>query len=123
MSPSSTISRHTGTRLPRAAASRNCASDGECVGETDIASTLAYDCGGAAAPTTSTVHAEDDPPPVDGYERLGARDAMRVLKDLPRTTLERLYSYEDLHLRRSSVLRAIGAPSTARRRRRQKVGT
>lgn len=58
-------------------------------------------------PTTSTVHAEEERPPVDGYDRLGARDAMRVLKDLPRATLERLYSWEDLHLRRSSVLRAI----------------
>ena len=48
-----------------------------------------------------------DQPPVDGYERLGARDAMRALKDLPRHTLERLYSYEDLHMRRTSVLRAI----------------
>ena len=46
-------------------------------------------------------------PPVEGYERLGARDAMRALKDLPRPTLERLYSYEDLHMRRTSVLRAI----------------
>jgi hypothetical protein len=53
------------------------------------------------------VHVEEDRPPVDGYERLGARDAMRALKDLPRPTLERLYTYEDLHLRRSSVLRAI----------------
>jgi len=32
---------------------------------------------------------------------------MRALKDLPRPTLEHLYSYEDLHLRRTSVLRAI----------------
>ena len=63
--------------------------------------------GGAAGPTTSAVNAEDDRAPVDGYERLGARDAMRALKDLPRTTLERLYTWEDLHLRRSSVLRAI----------------
>lgn len=53
------------------------------------------------------MYAEDDPPPVAGYERLGARDAMRALKDLPRRTLEHLYTYEDLHLRRSSVLRAI----------------
>ena len=50
---------------------------------------------------------DTDQPPVDGYERLGARDAMRALKDLPRHTLERLYSYEDLHMRRTSVLRAI----------------
>jgi hypothetical protein len=55
----------------------------------------------------STVQAEQDPPPLDGYERLGARDAMRALKDLPRPLLERLYTYEDLHLRRTSVLRAI----------------
>ena len=32
---------------------------------------------------------------------------MRALKDLPRDVLERLYTYEDLHLRRTSVLRAI----------------
>ena len=51
--------------------------------------------------------AELERPPVDGYDRLGARDAMRALKDLPRPTLERLYSYEDLHMRRTSVLRAI----------------
>ncbi|HEY2748648.1 MAG TPA: hypothetical protein VGL86_28705 [Polyangia bacterium] len=50
---------------------------------------------------------DSDLPPVGGYDRLGARDAMRALKDLPRPTLERLYSYEDLHLRRTSVLRAI----------------
>jgi hypothetical protein len=49
----------------------------------------------------------EDQPPLEGYERLGARDAMRALKDLPRPTLERLYSYEDLHMRRTSVLRAI----------------
>ncbi|HXU68403.1 MAG TPA: hypothetical protein VN947_03690 [Polyangia bacterium] len=51
--------------------------------------------------------ADPNSPPIDGYERLGARDAMRALKDLPRPTLEHLYSYEDLHLRRTSVLRAI----------------
>jgi len=53
------------------------------------------------------VDVNTDQPPVDGYDRLGARDAMRALKDLPRHTLERLYSYEDLHMRRTSVLRAI----------------
>jgi hypothetical protein len=53
------------------------------------------------------VQAGEELPPVDGYDQLGARDAMRVLKDLPRATLERLYTWEDLHLRRSSVLRAI----------------
>ncbi len=42
-----------------------------------------------------------------GYDTLGARDAMRVLRDLPLQTLERLYTWEDLHLRRTSVLRAI----------------
>ncbi len=49
----------------------------------------------------------DDPPPLAGFERLGARDAMRRLRGLPRPTLERLYGWEDRHLRRSSVLRAI----------------
>ena len=60
-----------------------------------------------AAPTTSPVDADLERPPLDGYDRLGARDAMRALKDLPRPTLERLYTYEDLHMRRTSVLRAI----------------
>lgn len=32
---------------------------------------------------------------------------MRTLRDLPRATLERLYTFEDLHLRRTSVLKAI----------------
>lgn len=50
---------------------------------------------------------EDEGPPVAGYDTLGARDAMRVLRDLPLQTLERLYTWEDLHLRRTSVLRAI----------------
>ena len=53
------------------------------------------------------MNAEDADPPIEGYDRLGARDAMRALRDLPLRTLERLYSWEDLHLRRSSVLRAI----------------
>jgi hypothetical protein len=53
------------------------------------------------------VRTDDDGPPVDGYEALPARDAMRLLRDLPRTTLERLYSWEDLHMRRTVVLRAI----------------
>lgn len=57
-------------------------------------------------------------PPVGGWERLAARDAMRALRDLPRATLERLYSWEDLHQRRTSVLRAI-----RRAIERQKVGT
>ncbi|MGZ3407139.1 MAG: hypothetical protein ACXVDD_16375 [Polyangia bacterium] len=64
------------------------------------------------------MHAEQDAPPIDGYDRLGARDAMRALKDLPLRTLERLYSWEDLHLRRTSVLRAI-----KRSIDRHKVGT
>jgi hypothetical protein len=74
-----------------------------------------------AAPTTSPVDAELDRPPLDGYDRLGARDAMRALKDLPRPTLERLYSYEDLHMRRTSVLRAI--KRAIDRLRDQNVGT
>ncbi len=53
------------------------------------------------------MQADEDPPPIVGYDRLGARDAMRALKDQPRTTLERLYTWEDLHLRRTSVLKAI----------------
>ena len=50
---------------------------------------------------------QDEGPPVPGYDTLGARDAMRVLRDLPLHTLERLYTWEDLHMRRTSVLRAI----------------
>ena len=50
---------------------------------------------------------DDEGPPVDGYAALPARDAMRLLRDLSQHTLERLYSWEDLHLRRSVVLRAI----------------
>ncbi len=50
---------------------------------------------------------EHEGPPVDNYDALGARDAMRLLRDLPLQTLERLYTWEDLHLRRTSVLRAI----------------
>ena len=67
----------------------------------------------------SSVHADQDRPPLDGYDRLAARDAMRALKDLPRPLLERLYTYEDLHLRRTSVLRAIKRAID----RRQNVGT
>ncbi len=55
----------------------------------------------------SAVRADEQSPPLDGYDRLGAREAMRALKDLPRATLERLYTWEDLHLRRTSVLKAI----------------
>jgi hypothetical protein len=46
-------------------------------------------------------------PPVPGYELLSAREAMRRLVGLTLEQLERLHSYEDLHQRRSSVLRAI----------------
>jgi hypothetical protein len=53
------------------------------------------------------VRVDDDPAPLDGYERMGARDAMHALRDLPLPTLERLHTWEDLHRRRSSVLRAI----------------
>ena len=74
-----------------------------------------------AAPTTSPVDADLERPPLDGYDRLGARDAMRALKDLPRPTLERLYTYEDLHMRRTSVLRAI--KRAIDRLRAQNVGT
>ena len=53
------------------------------------------------------MNADQQGPPIAGYDQLGARDAMRALKDLPLRTLERIYSWEDLHLRRTSVLRAI----------------
>jgi hypothetical protein len=45
--------------------------------------------------------------PLPGWERLGARDAMRLLRGQPRQLLERLHTYEDRHLRRTSVLKAI----------------
>lgn len=59
-------------------------------------------------------------PPVKGWESMGARDAMHALRDLPLQTLERLHTWEDLHRRRSSVLRAI---KRAIDRKRQNVGT
>jgi hypothetical protein len=46
-------------------------------------------------------------PPVAGYDSLPARDAMRLLRDQSLPVLERLYTWEDLHQRRTSVLRAI----------------
>ena len=46
-------------------------------------------------------------PPVAGYDGLPARDAMRLLRDQSLPVLERLYTWEDLHQRRTSVLRAI----------------
>jgi hypothetical protein len=53
------------------------------------------------------VAVDDDAPPVAGWERLGARDAMRALPGLSRPLLERLHTWEDRHLRRTSVLAAI----------------
>jgi hypothetical protein len=53
------------------------------------------------------VRAAEEGPPIAGYERLPARAAMRALRDLPLPTLERLHTWEDRNLRRSSVLRAI----------------
>ena len=53
------------------------------------------------------VDADDAGPPLAGYDQLPAREAMRVLRDQPLTILERLYSWEDLHQRRTSVLKAI----------------
>jgi hypothetical protein len=55
----------------------------------------------------ATVHSDDEPAPVTGWERLAAREAMRALPGLPRPVLERLHSWEDRHLRRTSVLAAI----------------
>lgn len=48
-----------------------------------------------------------DQPPLDGYERLGAREVMRAILDLPREELVRLHAYEERHLRRTHVLGAI----------------
>jgi hypothetical protein len=53
------------------------------------------------------VQSESDEAPVAGWERLAAREAMRALPGLPRAVLERLHSWEDRHLRRTSVLAAI----------------
>jgi hypothetical protein len=50
---------------------------------------------------------DDAGPPVSGYDGLPARDAMRLLRDQELPVLERLYTWEDLHQRRTSVLRAI----------------
>ena len=49
----------------------------------------------------------DDEAPVAGWAELPAREAMRALPGLSRPVLERLHSWEDRHLRRTSVLAAI----------------
>jgi hypothetical protein len=50
---------------------------------------------------------EEPVPPVAGYDGLGAREAMRLILDLPREALLRLQAYEQRHLRRTHVLGAI----------------
>jgi hypothetical protein len=50
---------------------------------------------------------DDDGAPIAGYETLPARSAMRLLHDQELRVLERLYTWEDLHQRRTVVLRAI----------------
>ena len=50
---------------------------------------------------------DDETAPLADWPRLGARDAMRALRDLPRPLLERLHVWEERHLRRTSVLAAI----------------
>jgi hypothetical protein len=50
---------------------------------------------------------DDEAAPLSDWPRLGARDAMRALKDLPRPLLEKLHIWEERHLRRTSVLAAI----------------
>jgi hypothetical protein len=49
----------------------------------------------------------DEEAPLPGWEQLGARDAMRVLRGQPRRLLEQLHTFEDRHRRRTSVLAAI----------------
>lgn len=50
---------------------------------------------------------DDDAAPLPEWPRLGARDAMRALKDLPLPLLMKLHSWEERHLRRTQVLAAI----------------
>ena len=50
---------------------------------------------------------EQERPPLDGYEALGAREVMRRILDLPRDMLLRLQAYEQRNLRRTQVLAAI----------------
>lgn len=50
---------------------------------------------------------DDEAPPLAEWATLGARAAMRALRDLPRPILEQLHGYEERHLRRTSVLAAI----------------
>jgi hypothetical protein len=53
------------------------------------------------------VHDTRENAPLPGYDALPARAAMQRIRDLPLALLERLHTYEDLHQRRTSVLRAI----------------
>ena len=50
---------------------------------------------------------DDEAAPLPDWPRLGARDAMRALKDLPLPLLTKLHIWEERHLRRTSVLSAI----------------
>jgi hypothetical protein len=50
---------------------------------------------------------DDRAPPVGGYDTLGAREAMRLVLELPREALLRVQSYEQRNLRRTHVLGAI----------------
>jgi hypothetical protein len=63
------------------------------------------------------VEAFEPNPPVIDYDRFSAREAMRIILGLPLSTLERLHTYEDLHQRRTSVLRAIRRAIDRHRRR------
>ncbi|HEX4457078.1 MAG TPA: hypothetical protein VIA18_03865 [Polyangia bacterium] len=45
--------------------------------------------------------------PLADWPQLGAREAMRALRDLPLQTLTKLHIWEERHLRRTSVLSAI----------------
>jgi hypothetical protein len=50
---------------------------------------------------------DDEAAPLPDWPRLGARGAMRALKDLPLALLMKLHVWEERHLRRTSVLAAI----------------
>ena len=50
---------------------------------------------------------DDEAAPLADWPRLGAREAMRALKDLAMPELTKLHIWEERHLRRTSVLSAI----------------
>lgn len=61
----------------------------------------------ALSPATSPPASPESGAPIDGYDRLGAREVMRRILDLPRDVLLRLQAYEQRNQRRTQVLGAI----------------